>query len=317
MLYIFRKLCIAIAVASMSTAIASNDAPLSCSFEPECCNRGFISGDFLYLKAFECGLDDFGPLKIVNTTDSNGNIVSSTSQQKHFTNSKWGPGFRIGAGYCFGDIGWEIRADWTQFHTRIKNQGDHCHRRWKLNFDVVDGVVSRAYDVGYCLTLTPIFGVRTSRIYQSAHTKFRTSETNITGSAAISDILATSRIKSTQDFLGAGPLVGLEADWSFGSSFSLFVKGEVTALYGNFDLRFDESNVFSNGANHACNKHRRQTSQFATDLAFGMRVKTNLFSSCNFTFQVALEQHRYFNFNRLGNGDLSIDGGSISLGFEI
>jgi hypothetical protein len=317
MLSIFKKLCIAVAVTSISTAIASDDVLLSCSSGRECSNRGFISGDFLYLKAFQSGLEDFGPLKIVNTTDSNGNIVSDTKQKKHFSNSKWDPGFRVGAGYHFGDIGWDIRAYWTQFHTRAKNHGDHGHDKWKLNFDVVDGVVSRAYDVGHCLTLTPVFGIRTSRIYQSVHSTFTTSETNVSGSVTTSDILTTSHIKNREDFLGAGPLVALEADWSFGRGFSLFINGDVAALYGNFDLHFDENHVFSNGSNHIHNKHRCQTSQFATDLAFGMRVRKNLFGNCICTFQLALEQHRYFNFTHLGNGDLSIDGGSISLGFEI
>ena len=67
----------------------------------------FITGEFIYWKAYEDGLD-YATTGIAPATTS----VSSRGNVKN-PGSEWEPGFKLGLGLKFRHDGWDLYANWT------------------------------------------------------------------------------------------------------------------------------------------------------------------------------------------------------------
>ncbi len=272
------------------------------SFRPTCCECGntFITADLLFWRPFEGGLDTCIPDSTTDTTTS-GTVISTlngTARDPHF---RWTPGFRIGAGYEPADCGWDFGASWTHFHSHANANGG----RWNIDLDVVDAIAGYEYCLSPCFVLRPFAGLRGARIDQQVRVnEFIASE------------LTTINTNNKEDFWGVGPLIGLEGDWKIGCGFSLFASGSISWLYGKFDVRLIDSTVTADSASY-CNVGKNLDASLAgADAAIGIRW-CECFCSTELLLQVALEHHRYFDYNRIGGyGDLSFDGVTLSAGLE-
>ena len=273
-----------------------------------CCGTFFVGAEALYLRAYEGGLSNVCEGTEIVETEQNNKIVSRLHGKSHDPDFKWNLGFRLGAGYKFGDCNCGIGAYWTHFNSH--NDGhDHDHR-WKLDFDVIDLLYGCDYDLCNCFVLTPFAGLRYARIEQKLNTHF---VSTVKGSDP-DRITSTGHIK--EDFWGIGPLFGLEGDWGMGCGFSLYGRVSLAFLYGNFHVRSHQNEVFHTGTNINHLRHNTDAYQAVVDTGFGVRWRTCVCDN-PFTVQLGLEQHRYFNHNQFcGYGDLSLDGVSLAVGYE-
>lgn len=303
-----------------------------CSCAPACYGKGFISADLLYWRAFEDGLDECVPNKVVDYISSDGDIISRFKGKDEDLHFNWDAGFRLGTGYEFA-CGWDIAAFWTHFHSHSSRhqRDDYEFRnehelRWKLDFEVVDLIGARKFDLGSCFTLSPFGGLRGARIEQKLHSNsISRSDSYCESSSAIfysnlnssrysSSNFPTFSSHSKQKFWGIGPLIGVEADWNLGCGLSLYANASVAFLYGHFHVRLNESDEFIDGANF-CKIHRNlYACQTVLDAELGIRWQTCVYGGIVW-LQLGLEHHSYFNQNRFGDyGNLCLAGANFSAG---
>lgn len=325
---VYRKIHIVMALLLLAVvgkvqADCSDECEKSCCCEPNCCGKGFISADLLYLNACQGGLDDCFPVETTDYISSSGDVISRFRGRGEDPHFDWNAGFRLGTGYEFG-CGWGIAAFWTHFHSHSNRHhrndyesgyafgNDHTNR-WKLHFDVVDVIGGREFDLGSCFALTPFGGLRFARIEQKVHSDFFNSIDSNLGSS--SDSFTTSGTRNRTRFCGVGPLIGVEADWNLGCNLSLYANASVAILYGHFHTHFNDSNDFYGGADYCEVKRHLCACQPVLDAGVGVRWHT-CFCSSVVWFQLGLEHHSYFNQNRFGDyGDLCLAGVNFSAGF--
>lgn len=335
--YIFKKIHVAI-TALLLTLVSqvhaddnlSTDGQCgdSCSCAPVCCapcGKGFISADLLYWRAFEGGLDECFPTEDIDYVHSYGDIISKFRGKGEDFHFQWDAGFRLGAGYEFG-CGWDIAVYWTHFHSNSRRNGNQHRCRWKLDFEVVDLIAGRPFDLGSCFTVRPFGGLRVARIEQKLRTNFRSrTDSYVDSSSTIfmddlslsgysSSHFKTASAHGKNRLLGTGPLIGIEGDWNLGCGFSLYANASFAVLYGHFHVRLKESEEFVDGANFSHIKRNPHACQAVVDAGLGVRWQTSFCGNIVW-LQLGLEHHRYFNQNRMGEyGDLCLDGANFSAG---
>ncbi len=283
--------------------------------QPEAlCGVGFMSFDLLYWIAFESGLDICVPEQVTDTITPDGKVISrfrGKGREPHF---RWDPGFRVGFGYAFPNR-WDIAASWTHFHSHghFSRYNDN-ESSWNLYFDVIDIIGAYRFDLTNCLTLRPFAGLRAARIDQkiSGHnfSNFSSSSSSIINEVTLNN-------SSKQKFSGIGPLVGLELDWDIGCCFSLYANTSISWLYGNNRIRnseYEETLDFL----YSCRVNKNLHANLAgADVGFGIRWQKCICNNTKLLFQLGLEHHRYFDYNRIGGcGDLNLDGVNFSVGIE-
>lgn len=277
--------------------------------EPCCatkyCGQGFISGDFLYWRAYEGGLDTCEGIE-VDGGATNGELTSYFKGKKNDPHFRWEPAFRVGAGFIFansGCDGWDVAAYWTRF--RSHNHDWHScaqERHWKLEFDVVDLLLGYTFSVRPCLAVRPFAGLRGAKIDQSLKSL------NLT-----SFLSSKTRSHDKQELYGIGPMMGLEANFNLGCGFSLYADAAAAILYGNYRVKSQKHDTFSGGRSYCNLKQRINAYQGAIDVGFGIAWTQCLCNSMQLILTLGVEHHRYFNYNRIGNyGDLCLDGGTFS-----
>ena len=332
------------------TEISFYDSCDSCNFRFN--GKGFFRADVLYLRAqeggFGCGCT---PELINNFVTSDGEYITVINEKFKDPNFDWNTGFRLGTGYTFTEKCWDVGVYWTHYHSRnnrhccgdsssgsgytndvtftpisgSRSYSDEGSIRgnnfcWKLDYNVVDLLFGRDFRVN-CFSFKPFIGVRWAKINQKVKSTSRLESRTVFGSESSGDLLGGSAQvqvllgseDNKQKFKGVGPVFGLEVNWSVGYDLSLFAGVSGSTLYGHFNQHFTGFNTFLNGTNHCDKREHANSCQFATDAIIGVRWKKCYCDNVEVTLQLALEQHRYFDHNRLGEyGDLCLDGGSFA-----
>lgn len=329
MLDTFRKICMTMAALVLTAAgyvhgddFSSYEGDDSCCPTPVCapqcgwCPKGFVSADFLYWRAYENGLDVCGPSESVDIVNrANGTVESFFKGKTHDPHFKWAPGFRIGAGYdfTFNCCDWEVAAFWTHFHSKAeRHHGDEQKFHWKLDFDVIDVVLGREFDFGSyipclsCWTFTPYVGLRGARIDQ----KTRGFLENV-------QVFTVDTEHNKQKFTGVGTLVGLETNWNLGCGFGIYADTAISCLWGKFRVTFEDTHSFPFGAEFTKLRRHLQACQLVFDSGVGISWRKCFWNNKQFLVKIGFEQHRYFDYNRIGSyGDLCLTGGVVSAGVE-
>lgn len=283
----------------------------SCSSQPVCCGQAFISADFLYWRAFESGLDTCSPSEVFDIVTADDTVISIFHGKGRSPNFNWDPGFRIGAGYEFARSKWDIAAFWTHFQSHTR--GNHGNRpRWNIDLDVIDAIAAYDFNFDSCFNLWPFIGLRAVQIDQKLrHGK----QHHFT--LALNDDLITFDRGNKEKFQGIGPLMGLEADWNIGCSFSFYFMGSISWLYGNYNIRLIELDEEIDALDFFQLRKNLDASLAVADVGLGIRWQKCFCNDMRLVLQLGLEHHRYFDFNRIGGyGDLSFDGVNLSAGIE-
>jgi len=322
MTYFIKKIYVAIALLSIiSIGYAYGDYQ-NTSCQPCGCGKGFISAELLYWRAFESGLDTCVPKEVTDIVTPDGTVISTFRGEGRDPHFRWDPGFRIATGYEFACSDWGVAAAWTHFNSRT-DSSNNSRLRWNIRLDEIDILAGYDYKVGSCFALMPYAGVRGVRIDQKVHagefgsSSSSLSSTSLSTSSSIPDFFFSNR-HHKERFSGVGPLFGLEADWNIGCGFSFYANASVSWLYGKFDIRLTEADEIFGGFNFCSVRKRLDAILTAADAGIGIRWKQCVCENMELFFQLGLEHHRYFDFNRIGDccGDLSFDGLNFSAAIE-
>lgn len=311
MSYVFRKKYVALLAAliiSMSNVYADkceSSAPACCA-EPVCqecfCQNFWIDAEFIYLRTCEGGFGcGYGDTSITNTI-VDGIVTTDIVESDREIDFEWAPGFRVGAGYAFDCSCWDIAVFYTHLYEKGHAHHDDNSAHWKLTFNEADAAVGYKLNYCDCFTFRPFFGARYARIHQSFHSHLE-SPITIVRATTVTD-LAISTKNDTEHFWGAGPLFGFEGDFDVGCGFSVYGDLAGNFLFGKFRNKFNDTDFFTT-ATSGCNSHSKSCAVLTGyDAGIGVR-----YCICGVTIQLGVEQHAYFDFNKIGcNGDLNLYG---------
>ncbi len=217
-------------------------------------DRFFITGEFLYWKADEDGLE-YGTkvqgLTVSKITSGIGNAggnypnTNSTVEDLSFS---WNPGFRLGAGGTFGDHDhWDLFLNYTRINNKAhgsasigasqgvilpawdgfilgvasNNASAHLH----VNLNTLDLELGRDYFVAQDLAIRPHLGLRGAIIDQAYNASYN---------PAIGSITSTLSMKN--DFMGIGVRAGSDMMWHFCQNFGIYGQISGALLYGRFKV---------------------------------------------------------------------------------
>lgn len=273
----------------------------------------------------------------------------------------WDPGFRLGIGYACSDS-WGLCAKYTQYHSSTTSHFDdpspfssspfegatggllplygispisamigairEARAKWKLDINLLDFEIKKLFDVGRDIKLSPFVGIRTAWIDQSYRIKYDVQQ------FVISPPDYAFHVKMANDYLGAGIIAGLDAEWEMKCGFSLFSKVAGSLVYGRFHVHQDLTNRFSPPVNSlfpgttAPNSFLRDSfwlTRAIAEYALGLQWKR---SFCNDAYVVSCkvlwEQQLFFGQNQLArllygstnNHDLGLSGFSFDFGLD-
>lgn len=184
--------------------------------------HAFITAEWLYWRARQSGME-YAFAKTVNF--------------------EFESGFRVGAGVHMPYDGWDVYVNYTRYvpdqtsHAEgsvfplllysATSNVDDAHAHWEIDFQSVDLQVGRVYYIAKTLCLRPYFGIKGAWIDQEAHLRYK-------GGFVAAGQEYTVHYEN--DFKGAGPLIGVDANWQLGIGFSLFGNAAAAIVIGQFDL---------------------------------------------------------------------------------
>lgn len=302
------------------------------------CGTWYLNVDFLWWRADEedlaLGKEVWVSREGLNPTTRNFAHVSKNAKEKE-PNFDFDPGFKLGLGYNFADASWNAEAIWTHYQTTAtatgksklipadtsgndylafipyweslgKNFPLFSKGKWSLNIDWLDIDVGINYVLSSHFAIRPYFGLRGASIRQEYKVH---SENHITGDFNGSSYDYVSKSKSRCNFLGGGPLAGLEAQFNMGYGFAFFGKVAAALLVGKFDRHahehFENADFFFyqflSFEDRVHNPKNNFTSRACTDLAVGFEWDYDfVWSQCDYTLCLALtwEHHAFYNFNQ-------------------
>ncbi len=268
-----------------------------------CCDTGCVpnhhltfSGDFLYWRVLQNGLDDCFCGK--------------------GTKDQWNPGYRVGLEISPLCEGVDIGAYWTHFKNNSKrnNSDDDIDgfSHWKLDYDTIDlllGYKVNKDDYDY----TPYCGLRGVMIDGKLNALFA----NCTCESVISDSITEQHHK--EKFWALGPKIGVKGDYNLGCNFGLYADFAVGILYGRFKLEANDFQLIPDPTDSGatCVHRHVDACQAVIDAAVGIQWKYSFCDSMEAIVKLGLEHHRYFNQTHLGGyGDLCFDGATVSVGLQ-
>lgn len=214
------------------------------------CNKQVFSifGEWIYFKAIE------DSLKYAQKTPQNPTLtpISSSVEQKFDYTS----GVRVGLEYRLPKNSWEIGANWMWYEThndRINDSSDSfgilavlalpvygisqnsqvngVKGNWSLKINSVDLDFKMPLHISKKFILTPLGGIKAGFVSQTIKVDY-------------SDFLILQPLANTPQTIegrntmwGVGPMIGMEANFLFTKLFSIFFKGNVAGLCGQFNLK--------------------------------------------------------------------------------
>ena len=287
-------------------------APSCC--ETPCCTPPteiIVWGDVLYWRPELCGLEAAFGSTAIDTSVAGGIITTTITESDEEPDGKWSPGFRIGADVRLDCV--DVVAAWTHYNGRASFHSDSGHGSWKIHYDTIDLVLAKSWSLCPSVNVRPFIGVRGLRVHQTLSSHLETAFTSIIGNNTV-----ITELNDRENFAGAGPELGLEADFAFGCGFRVFGVFDVVSYYGSVKSRHAKTDTFTSTVS-VCNGRKTGCfSTIGTDAAIGIIWdKTLCYCGCetDFFLKLSLEQHRIYDFSNLGSdGNLSLDGGSLGLG---
>jgi hypothetical protein len=201
----------------------------------------FAQGALLYLQAEEAGLSYAIESRAVDRS-----LGKAETKTLKFD---WDVGFNVGLGYRIPHDCWQLLTQFTslQTHSDAERSAERDHvffpiwlssdpsflatdvkAHWRLHLGLIDLLLSKQYSVGKTLTLTPQIGIRWGSVRQKFNLIYRGRNAE--------EIL----IRMKNKYAGLGPYAGLTGECALSKGFSLFARGALSLLYGEFYLHQDE-----------------------------------------------------------------------------
>jgi hypothetical protein len=217
----------------------------------------FISGSYIYWQPRQDGLElarEISAPEVEGWTVENDTLVHMDFD--------YHSGFKVGTGANFERDDWSLEFEYTRLYTiDHKNRtlssdpldlllhylmpfwnavtltqdigtGDgtfYAKARWKLHFNILDGILARSHYVGTKLSFKPYIGLRAGWIHQRYRANYTYSHEYVED---YYNIYLRSHYKSQSWLLGAR--IGLDTNWHFGEGFRLFGDTAASLFYQRF-----------------------------------------------------------------------------------
>ncbi|HSX03761.1 MAG TPA: Lpg1974 family pore-forming outer membrane protein [Rhabdochlamydiaceae bacterium] len=297
----------------------------------------YVTADFIYWTAREDNLE-FAMTE--STAATSGGTAHPSKGRVFRPETRWRPGFKIGAGHDFCYDGWDIYAEYTWY--RVSNTRNsitassnqvildafwfvntpnnpavnlflEADGRWRLDFNVVDFEVGRNFYVSPRLMLRPFCGLKGTWQKQKLKVDFE----NFFSSFATNVFSMNNRMK----IWGVGILFGLDTSWHLSRSISLFANLAASALWEQFKVnRFDNEFIPTTNVNSSLVNVMDRFHNVRPVLEWMLGARWETWFSCDqyhFAAEAGWEEQVWFsqnNFIRLPgtgschNGDLTFQG---------
>jgi len=213
------------------------------------CSDWDVYGSFIYWHVSQESMDVGVKSFFDPTIPTDGATFPTTIAFQTF---KYKPGFKVGAGFSFGDDGWVCFAEYTRLHQKTVfsrtvtaptfwaptdwfalgfvegSTGDTAYRpttltaKWKMNFDRVDLSFSRPFYQGKRITVSPYGGMRGLWITQVETLALNPNTASV----------ATAVLRS--HCWSVGPNGGVETNWLVGWGFRFEGMAGASLLYTRY-----------------------------------------------------------------------------------
>ncbi|MGD2169861.1 MAG: Lpg1974 family pore-forming outer membrane protein [Chlamydiota bacterium] len=322
-----------------------------------CPSNFYVAFDLLVMQAKENGLDyamtNSSGGQNANTIGTspltNGSVKGYTTDD----NGSWDLGGRFDIGYYSNHDFWNLDATWTYFHfTEDKSSsidgsgrmlpfwltpvdfppaataipaGD-ASAQWKLHYNTLDLSLGIPRHSSRYFITNPFFGIRAAWIKQSYLARYGGDQGVNNPDVALA---SSPEMNAKNDLSAIGFRAGLNAEWLIGLGFQVFGNIAGSMLYTKFDV---DQNVaqFGNGY-EVSNDFTQNIPNLEAAFGLGYRALFNK-NKASVVARVAWEFHQWWNVNQLrrffdeqnwsankpvSRGDLTLNGVSISLGFDL
>lgn len=292
----------------------------------------YLEGSFIFWQPSMDNLE----IGIANTTavaaGVTGNLINMDFNFK--------PGFKVAAGANLDHDNWDVRTEYTWFHSRHSQssngtttglilptkgtparQGNSEYNTvsgsWRLNMDIVDLDMGRWCYVGTKFVCRPSFGARADWIRQRARTTYtRTNTVSVAGDQAVIEERTTS--------WAVGPKVAVNGNWNLGEGFRVFGNSEADLLFTKYTTNsFRETHTDGNQLPFHVQQRKNMVIRPHLDLEMGLGW--GMYLDCNnwymdialgYEFQVFFDQNMFRHFtdnsmqgnSQVANGNLYIQG---------
>ncbi|MES2345597.1 MAG: Lpg1974 family pore-forming outer membrane protein [Chlamydiota bacterium] len=299
-------------------------------------NTVFFSGEALFWWAREGGLE-FG-IQDSEYDDAN-SIINNGKMLEPCPG--WNAGFRLGLGYVFHRDGWDLDLWWTHYQNGQGDCDDDCDdccvvpdvapiitmwsdlptdgnnltaddysTKWKVNLNIVDLELGRAFMTSKWLELRPFVGVRGAWTNESY--KINYFDVNHVNPEPFDDadivFVSEDRVSMKNKWWGVGPKAGVNSRWGLCWGFSLYGDAAISLLYGKFKVRHSETiegsavtddvtTSFSD-VNELHYTNKWETGRAVTDIALGLEWGHDFDGNWGLGFNFGWEQHLFFNANQ-------------------
>jgi hypothetical protein len=240
---------------------------------PSGSNDFFVTGSFIYWMASTDGLNvndfayDFASYPagsvVGQTTPSPIGLVATGGGREVFVKPKYKPGFKVGLGYNSNFDDWTAYLEYTWLHqtdhssfSANSNDGDNdaddttdhvfllagapyniasdlLSTKWRLDLDVLDFTLSRAYYVGKRVIVEPFGGLRAAWIRQHLHVGLSSSSPT---TAWAQNPLVTDELSASAkcNSWGLGARLGMHSEWLLGMGFRFDAKASASLLFTRY-----------------------------------------------------------------------------------
>ncbi|MGC2596330.1 MAG: Lpg1974 family pore-forming outer membrane protein [Rhabdochlamydiaceae bacterium] len=237
----------------------------------------FFTGDYIYWKAYEKGLNFVWN----GTPDAPTPVPPNATHGKVFhPRFQWASGFKVGLGNKFSHDGWDLYAQYTQLLPKAgeEEEMECCETEltsppkwsnywldtnagpesvlideaahWHLRFNVLDLELGRDYYFSRFLTLRPFAGMKFAWTRERYKVKFHNVMTvgdegdTAEDSTDVIPLGSNIKLKFTQREFGVGIRAGLDANWYFYNWIGIYGDFAMTGLWNRFkEKRQDEINT--------------------------------------------------------------------------
>ena len=272
------------------------------------------------------------------TATSWATIVSDDANQvTHFSpksvSFNWNRGFRGGIIYHADCPNWDAKLYWTYFPSSasmnfpVRDQvvipgffsgflsGDiffGAMTNWNLVMNMIDLEVSHAFNIGKSFTLRPAIGLKGGTINQTMKSKWEA-------------VLYTATEKVKNNFSGAAPSFGLDAQWKLCGGFNLVGNLSTALMWG----RWNDTDTYQRPAAFLVSPTTITTSMNHSMLGVLMlgsfvglewvhKGNCNVAVKLGYEVQYWANQLRFTTFQQLPtHGDLTFQGGTCGICIDL
>lgn len=236
---------------------------------------------------------------------------------------RWSEGYRLGITYLDPCDGWITDILWTHFNNHLHRthaktavtegtslsffvpafgsaafnspsqfEIDSTSARWKLNLDILDLEIGRAFCPFPCLTFHPFIGLRAAWLRESYKI------VNSTIAFTVEREVQSVRLKSYYE--GLGLRMGINSLVDICCNVGVYAKAAAAIQYGNYKMKSEDFLIIGNNPGESSEMEQKDdfcACSFSSDFAIGILWHGCLCEKYALTVNLGWEQHLFIDHN--------------------